>query len=103
MAKRNNGEGTITKRKDGRWEGRYYTGEIVNGKRVRKNVLAKTKAEYEEQQNIMNRCSYLKNGDPTLREWYEIWHDSFLKATAMQSLITETENKRKNELIHFSA
>ena len=48
MAKRNNGEGTITKRKDGRWEGRYYTGEIVNGKRVRKNVLAKTKAECKE-------------------------------------------------------
>ena len=48
MAKRNNGEGTITKRKDGRWEGRYYTGEIVNGKRVRKNVLAKTKVECKE-------------------------------------------------------
>lgn len=43
MAKRNNGEGTITKRKDGRWEGRYYTGEIVNGKRVRKMFLQKRK------------------------------------------------------------
>ena len=48
MERRNNGEGSITKRKDGRWEGRYYTGEVNNGKRVRKNVLAKTKAECKE-------------------------------------------------------
>ena len=72
MARRNNGEGSITKRKDGRWEGRYYTGEVKNGKRVRKNVLAKTKAECKEkldkaiaenekQQRIMNRCDFLTN------------------------------------------
>ena len=88
MAKRNNGEGTITKRKDGRWEGRYYTGEIVNGKRVRKNVLAKTKAECKEKlekaiaesnkrQRIISRCSFLTNPEPTLEEWSKIWFESF--------------------------
>ena len=108
MAKRKNGEGTLRKRKDGRWEGRYNAGVDENGKTKVKYVLAKSMnecreklekaiAEYEEQQNIMNRCSYLKNGDPTLQEWYEIWRDSFLKASAkeytVQGYINSFENK----------
>ena len=44
--KRANGEGNIRKRKDGRWEGRYSP--IVNGKRMARNVYAKTEAECEE-------------------------------------------------------
>ncbi|MDD6619819.1 MAG: tyrosine-type recombinase/integrase [Eubacteriales bacterium] len=108
MAKRKNGEGTLRKRKDSRWEGRFNAGVDENGKKKVKYVLAKSMnecreklekaiAEYEEQQNIMNRCSYLKNGDPTLQEWYEIWRDSFLKATAkeytVQGYINSFENK----------
>ena len=92
MAKRNNGEGTITKRKDGRWEGRYYTGEVVNGKRVRKNVLAKTKAECKEKlnkaiaendkrQRIISRCDFLTTPEPTLEEWSGIWFESFFTAS----------------------
>ena len=95
MAKRNNGEGTITKRKDGRWEGRYYTGEIVNGKRVRKNVLAKTKAECKEKLNkaisdnanrmrIIERCDFLTNPEPTLEEWSRIWFESFCAASVKE-------------------
>lgn len=95
MAKRNNGEGTITKRKDGRWEGRYYTGEIVNGKRVRKNVLAKTKAECKEKLNkaiadnanrmrIIERCNFLTNPEPTLEEWSRIWFESFCTASVKE-------------------
>lgn len=95
MAKRNNGEGTITKRKDGRWEGRYYTGEIVNGKRVRKNVLAKTKAECKEKLNkaiadnanrmrIIERCDFLTNPEPTLEEWSRIWLESFCTASVKE-------------------
>ena len=38
--KRANGEGSIRKRKDGRWEGRYTVGhDPVTGKQVFKNVL----------------------------------------------------------------
>ena len=47
MAKRRaNGEGSIRKRKDGRWEGRYTAGrDPVTGKAIYKNVLGKTQAE----------------------------------------------------------
>lgn len=34
MAKRNNGMGTLRKRKDGRWEGRFNAGVDENGKKT---------------------------------------------------------------------
>ena len=47
--KRANGEGSIRKRKDGRWEGRYTAGcDPSTGKPIHKSVLAKTQAAYLE-------------------------------------------------------
>jgi integrase len=47
MAKRRgNGEGTITRRKDGRWEARYYV-PTVNGTK-RKTIYGKTQAEVRD-------------------------------------------------------
>ena len=44
--KRANGEGSIRKRSDGRWEGRYTAGYHPDtGKRIIKNVLGSTQAE----------------------------------------------------------
>ena len=50
MAKRRaNGEGSIRKRPDGRWEGRYTAGyDSETGKRIIKNVLGKTQADVKE-------------------------------------------------------
>ena len=47
--KRANGEGSIRKRKDGRWEG-FYTASYdpATGKQKIKNVLGKTQAEVKE-------------------------------------------------------
>ena len=57
MAKRRaNGEGSLRKRKDGRWEGRYTAGtDPVTGKAVIKNVLGKTQAEVKEKTEEGNR------------------------------------------------
>ena len=47
--KRANGEGSIRKRKDGRWEGRYTAGrDPATGKTIYKNVLGKTRGEVKE-------------------------------------------------------
>ena len=47
--KRANGEGSIRKRKDGRWEGRYTAGrDPATGKIIYKNVLGKTQGEVKE-------------------------------------------------------
>lgn len=50
MAKRRaNGEGSIRKRKDRRWEGRYTTRrDPATGKPTYKNVLGKTQAAVKE-------------------------------------------------------
>ena len=47
MAKRRaRGEGSLRKRSDGRWEGRYTTGrDPETGKLIYRNVLARTQAE----------------------------------------------------------
>jgi integrase len=42
MGKRGNGEGSITRRKDGRWEARYYV-PTVNGTK-RKTLYGRTQA-----------------------------------------------------------
>lgn len=110
MARRNNGEGSITKRKDGRWEGRYYTGEVKNGKRVRKNVLAKTKAECKEkldkaiaenekQQRIMNRCDFLTNPEPTLEEWSKVWFESFCIASMKEYTLNSYKGYFNNYIL----
>ena len=81
MAKRKYGEGTLRKRKDGRWEGRYTVME--NGKQKVKYILAKTKpecdeklkaaiAEYEQLMETAERLPYLTNPNPTFEEWSEI-------------------------------
>ena len=50
MAKRRgNGEGSLRKRSDGRWEGRYTAGtDPDTGKPISRNVLGKTQAETRE-------------------------------------------------------
>lgn len=42
MARRTKGEGTLRKRKDGRWEGWFNIGKDENGKTKRKSVTAKS-------------------------------------------------------------
>lgn len=83
MAKRRaNGEGSIRKRKDGRWEGRYTAGrDPVTGKPIYKNVLGKTQAEVKEklkkaiadsQQLDMSRSkSY------TVESWIKLWYEVY--------------------------
>lgn len=51
MARRTKGEGTLRKRKDGRWEGWFNIGKDENGKTKRKSVTAKTKSECQEKLN----------------------------------------------------
>ena len=96
MSKRQNGEGTLRKRKDGRWEGRFNAGTDEKGKTKVKYILAKTKAEcakklkeaieeYERDREIAERCTFLTNPNPTLREWSQIWLESYCKGIIRDS------------------
>ena len=43
--KRANGEGTISKRKNGTWEGKYTVGRDAKGNLIRKTIYGKTQKE----------------------------------------------------------
>ena len=48
--RKNRGDGSIRKRSDGRWEGRYTAGRNEEtGKLIYKSVLARTQAECKRQ------------------------------------------------------
>jgi integrase len=80
MAKRGNGEGTICKRKDGRWEAKSTVGYNEAGKPVRKSTYHKTRkaaqdALREAQTRMANNFAQLDQST-TLRQWADVWLES---------------------------
>ena len=85
MAKRRaNGEGSIRKRKDGRWEGRYTVGRNPEtGKTIYKNVLGKTQSEVKEKLTAAiaeaSKLDLLKAEQYTVAAWLEYWLETYGK------------------------
>ena len=84
MAKRRaNGEGSIRKRKDGRWEGRYTAGrDPVTGKAIYKNVLGKTQSEVKEKlKSAIEKTSVLplKTEHYTVDQWLDAWMENYAR------------------------
>ena len=81
--KRANGEGSIRKRGDGRWEGRYTVGYDENGKVKMKNVLGKTQAEVKEKlKEKIEESKVLdvaKSESYTVGEWTALWFEIYAK------------------------
>ena len=80
--KRANGEGSIRKRSDGRWEGRYTAGRNpTTGKPIYKNVLGKTQAEVKEKLKIaLAECEKIdvyKSAQYTVGEWMDVWFENY--------------------------
>ncbi|MEY8261802.1 site-specific integrase [Oscillospiraceae bacterium 50-60] len=84
MAKRGaDGEGSIRKRKDGRWEGRYTGGcDPVTGKAICKNVLGKTQAEVKAKlKSAIEKSGILplRTEQYTLGQWLDVWMENYAK------------------------
>ena len=83
--KRANGEGSIRKRSDGRWEGRYTAGyDPKTGKRINKNVLGRTQAEVKEKlKAAMAECQGLDVSraadEYTVAAWLRTWYELYAK------------------------
>lgn len=82
--KRGHNEGSITKRKDGRWQGAVTTGRNEDGSQRRRYVYGKTRSEVSEKINELlhsiNTGSYLdKRDNPTVKEWLYIWLHTYKK------------------------
>lgn len=88
--KRANGEGSIRKRADGRWEGRYTAGyDPETGKRITKNVLGKTQAEVREKlKEKITEAKVLditKVATYTVGEWATLWYEVYAKPNIRES------------------
>lgn len=84
VKKRANGEGSIRRRSNGRWEGRYTAGiDPVTGKAVQKSVSAKTQAECRERLRQAIRDSQGltidHTGNYTVSEWCRLWYETYSK------------------------
>ena len=82
--KRANGEGSIRKRSDGRWEGRYTAGyDPETRKRITKNVLAKTQAEVKEKLvkaiEESKKLDIVRSDEYTVAEWLRLWYELYAK------------------------
>lgn len=77
MAKRANGEGSIFKRKDGRWQGDISLGYDQHGKRRRETVYGRTQREVREKIDRLKRevgSGSYSNTKLTLTEYLDKWH-----------------------------
>ena len=82
--KRANGEGSIRKRSDGRWEGRYTAGyHPETGKRIIKNVLGKTQAECKAKLSAalesVKGIDVSRADEYTVATWLRSWYDIYAK------------------------
>ena len=80
--KRANGEGSLRKRKDGRWEGRYTAGcDPTTSKPIHKSVLAKTQSEAKEKlkQAIAEaeKLDMSRAKSYTLGAWIKLWYEVY--------------------------
>lgn len=94
--KRANGEGSIRKRKDGRWEGRYTAGyDAKTGKRIIKNVLGKTQAQVKEKlQAAIAECQRLdvsRSEEYTVASWLRTWYELYAKPNVRTSTANRYE------------
>ena len=96
--KRCNGEGSITKRKDGRWECAVMLGFQRDGRRKRKSFYGKTKKEaldkmHDYQRKLENgeispEASPVRYGKVLFSEWADTWfegHKDSISRTTEQS------------------
>ena len=96
--KRANGEGSIRKRSDGRWEGRYTAGyDPVTGKPIHKNVLGKTQAEVKEKLKRAIEESkgldIVKAGQYTFGQWMDVWFENYAELQVRPSDIQRLHQK----------
>ena len=82
--RRANGEGSIRKRKDGRWEGRYTAGyDPATGKRIIRNVLGKTQAEVRrklaEAIASVEALDVSRSREYTVASWLHCWYDLYAR------------------------
>ena len=104
VKKRANGEGSIRKKPNGRWEGRYTQGiDPSTGRAIQKSVSARTQAECKEKLAKAIRDNrgipVNHNGDYTVAEWCRLWFETYSKPVIRPNTAKTYENMIENHIV----
>ena len=98
--KRPDGDGTVRKRADGRWEGRIVVGHKKSGAPIYKSVFAKTQRELMPKLHKVideyRGTELTENGGITLGEWMDRWLSEYAEPTLRPSTVTGYRNTVNN-------
>mgnify|MGYP001517010629 FL=1 len=102
--KRANGEGSIRKKPNGRWEGRYTLGiDPATGRAIQKSVSAKTRAECREKLDRAIRDNrgipMDHNEDYTVAEWCRLWFETYSKPVIRPNTAKNYRNIIENHIV----
>lgn len=106
--RRFNGDGTMRKRPDGRWEGRISVGyDPATGKRLQQSVYAKTETELRKKMKAALKEWEERKGLPrlsveqekiTFGEWLDIWLNDYKKNSVSPSTYVSYQNAIENHI-----
>ena len=102
--KRANGEGSIRRKPNGRWEGRYTLGiDPATGRAIQKSVSARTQAECKEKLAKAIRDNrgipVNHNEDYTVAEWCRLWFETYSKPVIRPNTAKTYENVIENHIV----
>lgn len=103
--KRGNGEGSITKRKDGTWMGRLMIGRKSDGKPNIRCLYGKTRKDVQEKltalANSVNNGSYIEPSKLIVKQWLDSWLLNYKSLTLKPKTYDSYENIIKNNINPF--
>ena len=106
MAKRRpQGDGTIRKRSDGRWEARIIVGHKNDGSPMYKSAFAKTQKSALKQLHqlidLYRDVDLTEDSRMTLGEWLDKWLDEYMIFTIRESTLDSYRAMVKNQVKPF--
>ncbi|MBR5114846.1 MAG: site-specific integrase [Oscillospiraceae bacterium] len=96
-----NGSGTIRKRSDGRWEGRYSLGfDPKTGKQLQKSVYGATQKEVRQKltqiESELDLGVYIEPNSMTLAEWLNTWLKDYIGNVKPATVKSYTDHVQLN-------
>ena len=103
--RRPQGDGTIRKRADGRWEGRIIIGHKKNGSPIFKSVFGKTQKSVLKQLHLLidlyRDVDLTEECRMTLGEWLDKWLNEYIVFTIKESTIDGYRKMINNQIKRF--
>lgn len=104
MSKRGNGEGSVCRRPDGRWQGSITIGRDDRGRLIRKYFYGKTRKETSEKLNraieeLRDNRFINKSDNPTVEQWCHEWLWSYKRNSVKQKTFDQYETILRTHII----